>query len=38
MENNKAMGGLLLVIPELKFSDKGLSDGRAFHFVPVCSQ
>jgi len=26
----------LLVIPELKLSDKGLFDGKAFHFVPVC--
>ena len=25
----------LLVIPELKLSDKGLFDGRRFHFVPV---
>ncbi len=28
----------LLVIPELKLSDRGLFDGRAFHFVPVCSR
>jgi adenine deaminase len=28
----------LLVIPELKLSDKGLFDGRAFHFVPVCHE
>ncbi len=26
----------LLVIPELKLSDKGLFDGRAFHFVRAC--
>jgi adenine deaminase len=26
----------LLVIPELKLSDKGLFDGRGFHFVPPC--
>ena len=26
----------LLVIPELKLSDKGLFDGRAFHFIPTC--
>jgi adenine deaminase len=25
----------LLVIPELKLSDKGLFDGRTFSFVPV---
>ena len=28
----------LLVIPELKLSDRGLFDGRTFHFVPVCSR
>jgi len=28
----------LLVIPELKLSDKGLFDGKAFHFVPVCHE
>lgn len=26
----------LLVIPELKLSDKGLFDGREFHFIPTC--
>jgi len=26
----------LLVIPEIKLSDKGLFDGRAFHFVSTC--
>jgi adenine deaminase len=26
----------LLVIPELKLSDRGLFDGREFHFVPAC--
>lgn len=26
----------LLVIPELKLSDKGLFDGRKFHFMPTC--
>ena len=26
----------LLVIPELKLSDKGLFDGRTFHFVKGC--
>jgi adenine deaminase len=26
----------LLVIPELKLSDKGLFDGRTFHFVKAC--
>jgi adenine deaminase len=26
----------LLVIPELKLSDKGLFDGRAFQFIDVC--
>ncbi|MEA3289517.1 MAG: adenine deaminase [Campylobacterota bacterium] len=26
----------LLVIPELKLSDKGLFDGREFHFIPPC--
>lgn len=26
----------LLVIPEIKLSDKGLFDGRAFHFIPEC--
>lgn len=26
----------LLVIPELKLSDKGLFDGRAFHFIGEC--
>jgi adenine deaminase len=25
----------LLVIPELKLSDKGLFDGRSFSFVPL---
>ncbi len=25
----------LLVIPELKLSDKGLFDGREFHFVSI---
>jgi adenine deaminase len=28
----------LLVIPELKLSDKGLFDGRTFHFMPVCHE
>lgn len=27
----------LLVIPEIKLSDKGLFDGREFHFIPTCS-
>jgi len=26
----------LLVIPEIKLSDKGLFDGRSFHFIPAC--
>nr|WP_321268425.1 adenine deaminase [uncultured Sulfurimonas sp.] len=26
----------LLVIPEIKLSDKGLFDGRSFHFIPPC--
>ncbi len=26
----------LLVIPEIKLSDKGLFDGREFHFIPSC--
>ena len=26
----------LLVIPELKLSDKGLFDGRSFHFISNC--
>lgn len=26
----------LLVIPEIKLSDKGLFDGREFHFIPTC--
>ena len=26
----------LLVIPEIKLSDKGLFDGRTFHFIPNC--
>ena len=26
----------LLVIPEIKLSDKGLFDGRSFHFVSPC--
>ena len=26
----------LLVIPELKLSDKGLFDGRSFHFIDTC--
>jgi len=26
----------LLVIPEIKLSDKGLFDGREFHFIPNC--
>ena len=26
----------LLVIPEIKLSDKGLFDGRKFHFIPSC--
>ncbi len=26
----------LLVIPEIKLSDKGLFDGRKFHYIPVC--
>jgi adenine deaminase len=26
----------LLVIPELKLSDKGLFDGRTFHFIDSC--
>ena len=26
----------LLVIPEIKLSDKGLFDGRTFHFIPSC--
>jgi len=26
----------LLVIPELKLSDKGLFDGRSFHFTSPC--
>jgi len=26
----------LLVIPELKLSDKGLFDGNAFHFINYC--
>ncbi len=26
----------LLVIPEIKLSDKGLFDGREFHFIPAC--
>jgi adenine deaminase len=28
----------LLVIPELKLSDKGLFDGSAFHFISACKQ
>ncbi|WP_321778140.1 adenine deaminase [Sulfurimonas sp.] len=28
----------LLVIPEIKLSDKGLFDGREFHFIPTCSK
>ncbi len=28
----------LLVIPEIKLSDKGLFDGREFHFIPICSR
>jgi adenine deaminase len=28
----------LLVIPEIKLSDKGLFDGREFHFIPACVQ
>ncbi len=28
----------LLVIPEIKLSDKGLFDGRAFHFIPTCAK
>ncbi len=27
---------VLLVIPELKLSDKGLFDGRTFQFIDVC--
>lgn len=27
----------LLVIPEIKLSDKGLFDGKEFHFMPLCS-
>jgi adenine deaminase len=26
----------LLVIPEIKLSDKGLFDGRSFHFISPC--
>ena len=26
----------LLAIPELKLSDKGLFDGRSFHFIDNC--
>ena len=28
----------LLVIPEIKLSDKGLFDGRSFHFIPPCKE
>ena len=28
----------LLVIPELKLSDKGLFDGKEFHYVPLCAK
>lgn len=28
----------LLVIPEIKLSDKGLFDGRSFHFIPPCRE
>jgi len=28
----------LLVIPELKLSDKGLFDGRSFHFISPCKE
>jgi len=28
----------LLVIPEIKLSDKGLFDGREFHFIQTCSK
>ncbi len=28
----------LLVIPEIKLSDKGLFDGRSFHFIPSCKK
>ena len=28
----------LLVIPELKLSDKGLFDGRSFHFIDNCGE
>jgi len=28
----------LLVIPELKLSDKGLFDGRSFHFIDSCTR
>ncbi len=28
----------LLVIPEIKLSDKGLFDGKEFHFIPTCVQ
>ena len=28
----------LLVIPEIKLSDKGLFDGREFHFIPTCAK
>ncbi len=28
----------LLVIPEIKLSDQGLFDGRAFHFIPTCAK
>ncbi len=28
----------LLVIPEIKLSDKGLFDGREFHFIPSCAK
>lgn len=28
----------LLVIPEIKLSDKGLFDGRSFHFIASCKE
>jgi len=28
----------LLVIPEIKLSDKGLFDGRSFTFIPPCKE
>ncbi len=28
----------LLVIPEIKLSDRGLFDGREFHFIPPCRE